>query len=84
MKFVHWRCLPLATRMFLFELRADLVILFGISFLSQLTGSIFYPVVVYIAVFNCTTIYCEINLVNLFKLFVCCSAIELAEAIMTI
>ena len=47
-------------------------------------GSIFYPVVVYIVVFNCTTIYCEINLVNLFKLFVCCSAIELAEAIMDV
>ena len=82
MKFVHWRCLPLATRMFLFGLRADLVLVFGIFVTA--TGSIFYPVVVYIAVFNCTTIYCEINLVNLFKLFVCCSAIELAEAIMTI
>ena len=83
MKFVHWRCLPLATRMFLSGLRADLVLVFGISFVTA-TGSIFYPVVVYIAVFNCTTIYCVINLVNLFKLFVCCSAIVLAEAIMPI
>ena len=33
------------------------------------------------AIFNCTTIYCVMNLVNLFKLFVYCSAIELAEAI---
>ena len=77
MKFVHWRCLPLVTSMALCGLRADLVYVTAM-------GSIFYPVVVYIVVFNCTTIYCVINLVNLFKLFVCCSAIELAEAIMTI
>ena len=38
-------------------------------------------IAVFNAVFNCTAINSVINLVNLFKLFVCCSAVELAEAI---
>ena len=72
------------TKMFFFGLQADLVLCIWNYVCATAMGSIFYPVVVYIAVFNCTTIYCVINLVNLFKLFVCCSAIELAEAIIGI
>ena len=71
------------TKMFFFGLQAELVFCIWNYVCATAMGSIFYPVVVYIAVFNCTTIYCVINLVNLFKLFVCCSAIELAEAIRT-